>query len=158
MDEVEKAHFSIPINLRGLNLIAVFDTCISLIATNSACVLCPGYPPADHVVRDFLTQNGSETESYIRACCFIQALFEQTLQVVENPDFGDFHKVSEAVERFRILMTTGQTMKGHGLFRTEFYNKVIQKAKQYASLWKVCIFELGCYFWLTVTQDGSEKG
>jgi hypothetical protein len=84
-------------------------------------------------------------------------LFEQTLQVVENPDFGDFYNVGEAAERFRMLMTTGQNMKGHGAFRTEFYNEVIRKAKHYASLWKVCIFELGCYFWLTVTQDGLKR-
>ena len=44
----------------------------------------PGYPPADHKVRVFLTMRGTEVQSYRRARHFIDALFQHTDQTLKK--------------------------------------------------------------------------
>lgn len=41
-----------------------------------------GYPPADHQVRDFLTEKGTQLQVYEHICAFLTALFKRTTEVV----------------------------------------------------------------------------
>ncbi|KAF8323573.1 hypothetical protein F5887DRAFT_1208074 [Amanita rubescens] len=118
VDELGKKHFSIPINLRD--------------------ALSTGYPPADHEVRDFLTTKDTETRSYRRACCFVDALFQHTdytLKMEFNSQWG----IEEVAREFRIRMTAGQTMKVHNEFRREFYRQVIRIATETLRAGDVCL-------------------
>ena len=90
--------------------------------------IVPGYPPADHEVRDFLTEKGTEGESYRRACCFIDALFQHTDDTLEK-EFDKELEIEEVAYKFRMRMTEGQTMKMPNEFRREFYQQVVQIAK-----------------------------
>ncbi|KIM74987.1 hypothetical protein PILCRDRAFT_13928 [Piloderma croceum F 1598] len=67
VDELGKQHFSIPINLRN--------------ATST------GYPPPDHVVREFLTRRVSQVELFNHACCFMEALFDHVDQISKSDNF-----------------------------------------------------------------------
>ena len=68
------------------NLLARFShTVVGFAVTNHAYTsIFPGYPPPDHAVRDFLTKNGSNDESYHRAFCFIDALFQHTDRILRD--------------------------------------------------------------------------
>lgn len=88
-----------------------------------------GYPPADHVVRDFLKKNGSQSDSYHRSYCFIAALFQHTNWLLRDR-FKAQCGMDEVALRFRELMTVGQKMKEHNEFRRNFYNRVVQMAEK----------------------------
>jgi len=139
----------------GMQNLLVFPfSCIivGFTVTNNICCIFPGYPPADHEVRDFLTMKGTEDESYLRACCFIDALFQQTDYTLENkfdPQLG----IEEVACGFRILMTEGQTMKKHNMFRRQFYQQVVQIAKEKLT---VCLLYLGYIRQLKVSLKVSQ--
>ena len=98
----------------------------------------PGYPPADHEVRDFLTMKGTEVESYRRAYCFIDALFQHTRHTLEVK-FDSSWEIEKVAHEFRILMTAGQTMRGHNEFRIRFYQQVVQIAVEKLRTEDVCL-------------------
>ena len=89
----------------------------------------PGYPPADHEVRNFLTGEGTEAESYRRAYCFIDALFQHTDHMLEK-EFDSHWGIEEMAREFRILMTRGQTMRERSEFRKQFYQQVVRIAER----------------------------
>lgn len=89
-----------------------------------------GYPPADHAVRDFLTKKCTQAESYHRCYSFLAALFNHMEHILKGPHFDPHLDISEVAEEFRKLMTTGQTMKEHNVFRREFYDNVIRIAEE----------------------------
>jgi hypothetical protein len=97
-----------------------------------------GYPPADHEVRNLLTNYGTEADSYRRACCFFDALFQHTLTL--EREFDSQWGIEEVAHEFRIRMTAGQTMKKHNGFRTRFYQQVVQTAEQKYWAKYVCLF------------------
>lgn len=108
----------------------------------SGCLL--GYPLPNHTVQEFLIQKISENDSYDRACCFIEALFEHTLEVLRRLHFEAFCGIHEVTTQFRSPMPMGQSMKGHGRFRKVFYD-VVCKAGNTLRLLDVCFFKLGRY-------------
>lgn len=91
-------------------------------------LIFPGYPPADLEVLDFLTTGRNENDSYHRACCFIDALFEHTDHTLQA--FKSQWGIEEVVYEFRLRMTTGQTMQGHNEFRRQFYQQVVRTAEE----------------------------
>ncbi|KAH9016325.1 hypothetical protein EDB84DRAFT_1276909 [Lactarius hengduanensis] len=110
LDEFSKKHFMIPINLRPED--------------------ARGFPPADDVVRDFLTHVDKKNKnmhvlSLSRANNFFHALFLTTAEVV-----ADFHIRSRAerIQHFRAIMSEGQSMSSSGPKRSRFYKDVITKA------------------------------
>ena len=115
------------------------------------CVLCLGYPPPDHAVRDFLTKKVSESESHLRACCFIESLFDYTLVTLRCNHFEADWEIQQVAAKFRSLMTTGQNMKGHNEFRTRFYNEVIRLAEEKLLAPRVCLLGLECCCQLIVS-------
>ena len=141
VDELGKEHFSIPIILRDARSTGIFFSCVivSFTVTNNTCTrIFPGYPPADHEVRNFLTTKGTEDESYRRACCFIDALFQHndhTLKMELDSRWG----IQKVACEFRILMTAGQTMKEHNEFRRRFYQRVVRIAEEKLRAEDVCL-------------------
>jgi len=89
-----------------------------------------GFPPADHAVRDFLTKKCTQAESYKRCYTFLAALFQHVERILEGPLFDPHLDVSEVAEEFRKLMTAGQTMKEHNVFRRGFYDTVVRIAEE----------------------------
>lgn len=109
--------------------------------------LYSGFPPADGAVRDFLTTNGSERDSYDRACAFLEALFEHTAKILQN-DFKNIDAAKLASE-FRKRMTKGQTFEQHNSFRVAFYDDVIKSAKKKFESEKVLATVAFMIIWLT---------
>ncbi|KAH9052552.1 hypothetical protein EDB87DRAFT_1692195 [Lactarius vividus] len=110
LDELSKKHFMIPINLRPED--------------------ARGFPPADDVVRDFLTHVDKKNKnmhvlSLSRANHFFHALFLTTAEVV-----ADFpvRSRAERIQRFRAFMSEDQSMSSSGPKRSRFYKDVITKA------------------------------
>ena len=103
------------------------------------CCISPGYPPADHDVRIFLTTKGTEATSYHRACHFIEALFQHTEDTLKS----EFSGIEEVAREFRIRMTMDQTMKEHNEFRRKFYQRVVQIAQAKIKPEDVCLLYLG---------------
>ncbi|KAI9431358.1 hypothetical protein H4582DRAFT_2085210 [Lactarius indigo] len=110
VDEFSKKHFMIPINLRPED--------------------AQGFPPADDVIRDFLTHVDKKNKSMhvlslSQANHFFHALFLNTAEVV-----ADFHVRSRAerIQHFRAFMSEGQSMSSSGPKRSRFYKDVITKA------------------------------
>lgn len=137
VDELGKEHFSIPLNLRDEKSTGIFRSHIIIsFMTNIICCIFPGYPPADHMVRNFFKTKGTEAESYHQACCFIDALFQHTLDTLER-EFNLQWGIDEVAREFRRRMTEGQTMKMHNEFRRQFYHQVIRIAKEKLSV--VCL-------------------
>jgi hypothetical protein len=101
----------------------------------------PGYPPADHEVRNFLTTKGTEDESYRRAYCFIYALFQHTDHTLKEFDLQ--WGIEKVAHEFRIRMTAGQTMKEHNEFRRRFYQQVVRIAEEKLMAEDVCLLYLG---------------
>jgi hypothetical protein len=105
-----------------------------------------GYPPADHIARDYLTGATSKDEAYDRASAFLEALFIQTKEVVSKFDPSyDYYGVAR---EFRRLMTEGQKMTKHNAFREEFYSQVYAQAKQLESR-QVREFPISFHIWPT---------
>ena len=70
----------------------------------------------------------------------MDALFHHTAEILK-----DFDPSEEIASHFRTLMTEGQTMEEHNIFRKEFYLEVIRMAeekKQKATIEMVCFFSL----------------
>lgn len=68
----------------------------------------------------------------------MDALFHHTAEILK-----DFDPSEEIASHFRTLMTEGQTMEEHNIFRKEFYLEVIRMAeekKQKATIEMVCLF------------------
>ncbi|KZT22737.1 hypothetical protein NEOLEDRAFT_1137521 [Neolentinus lepideus HHB14362 ss-1] len=108
VDELSKTHLVIPMNLR-----------------NSG---SHGFPPPDHNVAYYLCTPGGPEVLGIRMSDFLQALFEQTLHVLETEFRRD---VTETVaEQFREYMTAGMTMGKHGASRINFYDEVLERAEK----------------------------
>src|SRR5882762_8371865 len=93
-------------NLRGLNTTILISLTIDKLCIYSYL----GYPPPGHAVQHFLTQEALERQFYNHICCFIEALFEHTLEVLHgghiSPDWG----IKNVENHFRSLMTMGQSM------------------------------------------------
>jgi hypothetical protein len=126
------------------NLLAKFwHSVVGFSVTNHAYnFLFLGYPPPDHAVRDFLTKNGSKDESYHRACCFIDALFQHTDSTLRDL-FPPRYRIDEVALQFRNLMTTGQKVKEHNEFRRTFYDQVVRMAEKFVAQ-SVSLLFLGC--------------
>lgn len=77
----------------------------------------------------------TEADSYHRACCFIDALFQHTAEIVMR--FDSQWGIKEIARHFRTCMTAGQTMKEHNEFRRVFYQEVIRMARE-----EVCLLFL----------------
>jgi hypothetical protein len=88
----------------------------------------PGYPPADHEVRNFLTAGGSQTTVYQRMCAFLEALFEHTTHIITT-QFSHC-RLDDLASQFREAMTEGQTFRFTNDFRRNFYDDVIEKAEE----------------------------
>lgn len=143
-------------------LVTSFWTVVGFAVTSYACMcIFPGYPPADHVVRDFLTKGGTQAESYHRACCFIDALFQHTAQILRS-QFEPESGLNELALEFRRLMTAGQKMKEHNEFRRQFYDRVVLIAQEKLVAQRVCFIYLGYNRRLKVSQkvhqSDSEPG
>jgi hypothetical protein len=50
--------------------------------------------------------------------------------ILDGPLFDLHLDDSKVAEEFRRLMTVGQTMKEHNMFRREFYNNVVRIAEE----------------------------
>ena len=72
---------------------------------------------------------GTEVESYRRACCFIDALFQHTYHTLEMEFYSQWG-IETVAREFRILMTAGQTMKERNEFRRRFYQQVVRIAER----------------------------
>ena len=90
-------------------------------------IVIPGYPPADHDLRDFLTADLSRFKVYDRVCAFLEALFDNTAEIIED----EFYNVDpeDLASEFRRKMTEGQTYRSVNDFRKTFYDNVIMKAR-----------------------------
>lgn len=88
-----------------------------------------GYPPPDNEVRDFLTGGVTRVDSYDRSCAFLQALFETTKEKLSQLD-SQPQTVAEAAAQFRRLMTHGQRMAGHNVYRRSYYTQVVSRAHE----------------------------
>jgi hypothetical protein len=75
----------------------------------------------------------------------MEALFEHTLEVLQGSHFGPDWSLQQVSQEFRSLMTTGQSMKGHNNFRTEFYDNVVRMAEDKLRAPNVCPIVLRCY-------------
>jgi hypothetical protein len=92
-----------------------------------------GYPPADHSMQDYLTTAGSKDIAYDRASAFLEALFKHTTDTLCAADSSlDYIRF---MREFRSRMTEGQKMTRHNKFWEDFYNQVIEKAKQLETQW-----------------------
>jgi hypothetical protein len=105
---------------------------VQQVCTRSPCILLvnltpiPGYPPPDDEVRDYLTADLSQAESYNRMCAFLEALFQHTGEIIQKFDDSELENLPAT---FRRKMTEGQMYTLVNNFRMNFYAAVIQKAK-----------------------------
>ena len=108
-------------------------------------LILPGYPPADHSVREYLVYVNSKIVASDRANAFLEALFNHTAETLLNIetslDYVGFARL------FRSLMTDGQNMRKHNQFREGFYRRVIEEAKMIEST-KVRNVRVCHYHWL----------
>ncbi|KIL66156.1 hypothetical protein M378DRAFT_10426 [Amanita muscaria Koide BX008] len=120
IDELSKKHLVLPINLRPSS-----DN---------------GFPAADVDVRVFLTVDESEKDDILRRChAFLIALFTTARSYLENIDQHIAQHVGELpleqppqtiAQKFRLLMTAGQTFKRQGDKRRGFYRDVVTYANE----------------------------
>ncbi|KZT22740.1 hypothetical protein NEOLEDRAFT_627324 [Neolentinus lepideus HHB14362 ss-1] len=87
-----------------------------------------GFPPPDYNAADHLGAPGRPEDLGIRMGDFLQALFEQTLHVLETEIRRDVAKT--VAEQFREYMTAEMTRKKHGASRIKFYGAVVKRAKE----------------------------
>ncbi|KAH7905574.1 hypothetical protein BJ138DRAFT_1130414 [Hygrophoropsis aurantiaca] len=120
VDELSKTHFVIPINLRADNA---------------------GYPPPDDDVHDYLCEPTSQNSSYLTACGFLAALFEEVHralsghpEAIKQPEGLDpIDRAATAADiaaLFRAYKAEGMTVSTHGRYRREFYARVVDRAKR----------------------------
>ena len=133
LDEFSKHFFMIPINLRSSDSKGSF-----IPVTFRACLTCLiGYPPPDHIVRDFLTGGGIEPQDVsCRIGNFLIALLEVTKEVI--PELGDDQFTR--IKGFREFMSKDQHMESAGSLRIGFYKKVVALAETVSQR----IFSLFC--------------
>lgn len=129
LDELSKIQFIIPINLRrphtyGTPRPLEIQICIT------DCFTLSGYPPADEELRDFLLESKSPDEAYRLLHYFVVALFETSAQVVRGLRGLDSVSYEVLAARFRKHMTEGQTMRGAGEHRRQFYELVIERTRK----------------------------
>ncbi|KAI9429233.1 hypothetical protein H4582DRAFT_2089709 [Lactarius indigo] len=112
LDEFLKSYFMIPINLHHSE--------------------GQGYPPADHKVRNFLTDGGRviphSSAKYLMQH-FLLMLFDKTTEVLKKMGPTKF----ERIQNFRDFMSKDQSMGSAGKNRNKFYKEVIAKASEYES-------------------------
>jgi hypothetical protein len=85
---------------------------------------------------------------FLRVLAFLQALFLEVISLTKDkvtfPEgLGPLNTSEPFAKQFRIYMNYGMTMGGHGEFRVQFYDRVVQKAHE------VCITSTGCLTILT---------
>jgi hypothetical protein len=95
-----------------------------------------GYPPADNTLRDYLTTVASKNEAFDHADTFFEALFQHTLQTLQQDYTGLSY--SKVASEFRKQMTQGQTMKSHNQYHIQFYDEVIREASRLRRGPQVC--------------------
>ncbi|KIL63618.1 hypothetical protein M378DRAFT_24971 [Amanita muscaria Koide BX008] len=117
IDELSKKHLVLPINLRPSS--------------------DEGFPAADVDVRIFLTVGETEKDNmHRRYRAFLIALFITARRYLQNIDqhIADELPLEQSphtiAEKFRLLMTAGQTFKRQGGKRCEFYSAVVKYANQ----------------------------
>ncbi|KAH9051446.1 hypothetical protein EDB87DRAFT_1582551 [Lactarius vividus] len=126
LDELSKKHFMIPINCaQKMPEVCHFHFTFMVLKPGLL-----GFPPADDVVRDFLTHVDKKNKnmhvlSLSRANHFFHALFLTTAEVV-----ADFlvRSRAERIQRFRAFMSEDQSMSSSRPKRSQFYKDVITKA------------------------------
>ncbi|KAM6501280.1 hypothetical protein JOM56_004294, partial [Amanita muscaria] len=121
IDELSKKHLVLPINLRSSS--------------------DEGFPAADVDVRIFLTVGETEKDNmHRRYRAFLIALFITARSYLQNIDqhIADELPLEQSphtiAEKFRLLMTAGQTFKRQGGKRCEFYRAVVKYANQVISM------------------------
>jgi hypothetical protein len=99
----------------------------------------PGFPAADVEVRDFFAVDGTERDTIVRRShAFLIALFTITRDYLQNIDQHITQACELPVEqypqtiaqKFRLLMTAGQTFMRQGEKRSEFYSAVMKYANE----------------------------
>ncbi|KAM6501286.1 hypothetical protein JOM56_004300 [Amanita muscaria] len=117
IDELSKKHLVLPINLRLSS-----DT---------------GFPAADLDVRTFLTVDETEKDNiHRRSHAFLIALFATARSYLQNIDQHITNELRREqnpqtiAQKFRLLMTAGQTFKHQGGKRREFYTAVVKYANE----------------------------
>jgi hypothetical protein len=139
IDELSKAHFVIPLNLReGISGHSFF-----LLGCLPSDRRFSGYPAPDSEVRDWLNKTTSaDGDSLLTA--FLTALFEKTREAIENlndpdwfekqilngPDLPEGEAAADALPaKFRLFMTAGQQFWRQGDLRVNFYQGVLRRAE-----------------------------
>ncbi|KIL63609.1 hypothetical protein M378DRAFT_164281 [Amanita muscaria Koide BX008] len=117
IDELSKKHLVLPINLRLSS-----DT---------------GFPAADLDVRTFLTVDETEKDNiHRRSHAFLIALFAIARSYLQNIDQHITNELRREqnpqtiAQKFRLLMTAGQTFNHQGFKRCEFYSAVVKYANE----------------------------
>ncbi|KIL68319.1 hypothetical protein M378DRAFT_158863 [Amanita muscaria Koide BX008] len=121
IDELSKKHFVLPINIRPSS-----DT---------------GFPAADVDVKTFLTVDETEKDNiHRRSHAFLIALFTTARSFLQNIDHhitNELHREKNPqtiTQKFRLLMTAGQTFNHQGFKRREFYRAVVKYANELLQL------------------------
>jgi len=96
-----------------------------------------GFPPPDPRVRDYLT--GRDAESHVdypstsvRAASFLTALFQKTAEeiVKMGGELGGNTSMVTLASEFRKQMSVGQSVDQCNAFRTEFYDDIVNRARE----------------------------
>jgi len=96
-----------------------------------------GFPPPDPRVRDYLT--GRDAESHVdypstsvRAASFLTALFQKTAEeiVKMGGELGGNTSMVTLASEFRKRMSVGQSVDQCNAFRTEFYDDIVNRARE----------------------------
>ncbi|KAM6495554.1 hypothetical protein JOM56_008260 [Amanita muscaria] len=114
IDELSKKHLVLPINLRPSS-----DT---------------GFPAADEDVRTFLTVDEAQKDNaHRRSHAFLVALFTTARSYLQDIDqhITDEQRHETIAQKFRLLMTAGQTFNHQGGKRREFYSAVVKHANEF---------------------------
>jgi hypothetical protein len=139
IDELSKKHLVLPINLRPTSdtgLYLLFD----LSSRSSLNLYALGFPAADVDVRTFLTVDETEKNNILRRShAFLFALFTTVKVYLQNIDQHISQHVyglppeqypQTIAQKFRLLMTAGQTFNKQGDKRREFYSAVVRAANE----------------------------
>jgi hypothetical protein len=100
----------------------------------------PGFPAADVDVRIFLDVDHQQKDKILlRAHAFLTALFKTAKEYLQNIDQHVMQLVhglspeqypQSTTQKFRLLMTVGQSFTYQGDKRREFYSKVVECAQK----------------------------
>ena len=94
----------------------------------------PGFPAADVDVRAFLTVDETQSDKILcRYHAFLTALFTTARHYLQNIN-KEITPPQTIAQKFRLLMTAGQTFKYQGAKRCDFYSAVVKCANEVISM------------------------